>query len=82
MSRGNENNNIWMSFLYTRLKNGTHVLCYGVWRPGVNFFVSSEILIQFTSDQAETWCIVSPLCGAVYIVWSYSPPNACRVMPL
>ena len=34
-------------------------VCYGVWRPSVNFFVSG-LLLQFTSDQAETLYIVRP----------------------
>ena len=49
------------SFLYARLKKGTYyVTGYGV--------VSSQLLLQFTSDQAETWYIVRPWCGAVHIV--------------
>ena len=40
---------------------------YGI-RPSVNFFVSGKLLLQFTSDQAETWYIVRPWCGAAHIV--------------
>ena len=55
-------------FLYARLKNGMYyVTGYGV-RPSVNFFVSGKLLQQFTSDQAETWYIVRPWCGAAHIV--------------
>ena len=47
-------------FLYARLKNGTYYVAgYGVC-PSVNFFVSGYLLLQFTSDQAETWYIVRP----------------------
>ena len=49
-------------------KNGTYyVTGYGI-HPFVNFLVSGWLLLQFTSSQAETWCIDRPWCGAAHIV--------------
>ena len=51
-------------FLHARLKNGTYYITgYGV-RPSVNFFSFPAN----TSDQAETWFVVRPWCGAAHIV--------------
>ena len=68
---------------YRKLKYFVHPVTFYtlVWKTGrimnrgmasvrlyVNFFVSGELLLQFTSDQAETWYIIRPWCGAAHIV--------------
>ena len=53
--------------------------------PFENFcklFVSGELLLQLTFDQAKTWFIVRSWYGAVHIVSRLQSPNISRVMPL
>ena len=59
---------IQLIFICPFVKQG--ILCYGSASVhlSINIFVSSQLLLQFTSSQAETWFIVRSLCEAAHIV--------------
>ena len=55
------------SFYMPVWKKGLYVTGSGV-HLSVNFLISGQLLLQFTSDNAETWYIVRSWCGAGHIV--------------